>query len=118
VSLFEPDILNEGASPSSARRLLTPERRLLIAILSDAVDCYRNNVGAQTSKARRLHREAEHWILDDDRMWVFSFRNICDALGVDAEAMRARTRVWKARRPSNEPRSQESRLNSPSRCVI
>ncbi len=95
MSLFEPDILNDGAFPRNARRPVTPERRLLIAILTDAVECYQKNLGARTARRRRLCREAEHWILSDDQTWVFSFRNICDALGVDAEAMRERARAWK-----------------------
>jgi hypothetical protein len=94
VSLFEPDILNDAASTRNARRV-TPERRLLIAILADAIDCYQKNLGAHTARGKRLCREAEHWMLSDDQQWVFSFRNICDALGVDAEALRARTRAWK-----------------------
>ncbi len=116
MSLFEPDILNQPAS--NTRRLLTPERRLLIAILSDAVDCYRKNLNGRTARARRLCREAEHWMLDDDRNWVFSFRNICDALGVDAEAMRAQARGWKALHIPDAPEPRDEHLNAPARCVV
>jgi hypothetical protein len=101
VSQFEPDILNDAAYPRNARRALTPERRLLIAILSDAVDCYQKNLQAHSAKQRRLCREAESWMLSDDQDWVFSFRNICDALGVDADALRQRTRVWKEERAAH-----------------
>jgi len=118
VSLFEPDILNETALPPNARRLLTPERRLLVAILSDAIDCYRKNLGGRTARARRLCREAEHWIHDDDQLWVFSFRNICDALGVDAAAMRARAQLWKLRGTADARDSEASRLNTPSQCAV
>jgi hypothetical protein len=100
VSLFEPDILSEAIFRRNARRALTPECRLLIAILADAIDCYQKNLVARSARGRRLCREAEKWMLSDDQAWVFSFRNICDALGVDAEAVRARTRVWKARQPT------------------
>ena len=96
MSLFEPDILNDGAFQRNIRRTLTPERRLLIAILADAVDCYQKNLGARSARGRRLCREAEHWLLDDDQTWVFSFRNICDALGVDAQATREQARGWRA----------------------
>lgn len=103
VSLFEPDILNEMVFRRNARAL-TPEHRLLIAILADAVDCYQKNLAARSAKGRRLCRDAEKWILSDDQAWVFSFRNICDTLGVDAEAMRARARDWKAHQPGHAAR--------------
>jgi hypothetical protein len=98
VSLFEPDILNDAARPHDARRAVTPERRLLIAILTDAIDCYQRNLDARTTRKRRMCREAEEWMQSDDQAWVFSFRNICDALGVDVAAMRERARAWKAHR--------------------
>jgi hypothetical protein len=100
--MFEPDILNDAASLRNARRALTPERRLLIAILTDAVECYQKNLQAHTAKQRRICREAEKWMLSDDQHWVFSFRNICDALGVDADALRERARAWKEP-PSGHP---------------
>ena len=97
---------------------VTPERRLLIAILADAVDCYQKNLGARSARGRRLCRDAEQWMLSDDQAWVFSFRNICDALGVDAEAMRARARAWKRHHASTLRRVPEpSRLNLQSRRV-
>ncbi len=118
MSLFEPDILNEAAFPRNARRAVTPERRLLIAILADAVDCYRKNLGARTARGRRLCREAEHWIFSDDQTWAFSFRNICDALGVDAEAMRERALAWKTPHAADGVLDKESsRLNLRSGCV-
>jgi hypothetical protein len=119
VSLFEPDILNEAAFPRHAGSRITPERRLLIAILADAVDCYQKNLGARSARGRRLCREAERWILSDDQAWVFSFRNICDALGVDAEAMRKRARVWKTLQLARTlPEQESSRLNVRSGCGV
>lgn len=67
----------------------------MVAILADAVDCYHKHFQARTSKRRRLFMEAERWILSDDCNWVFSFRNICDVLGVDAGALRTQTLRWK-----------------------
>jgi len=118
VSLFEPDILNEAACPRNARRATTPERRLLVAILADAIDCYQKNLDARTTRGRRICREAETWILSDDHSWVFSFRNICDALGVDAEAMRARARTWKAHHMTTALLQDSTPLNMQSRCVV
>jgi hypothetical protein len=98
VRLFEPDILNEVAERRWEHRVAPSERRLMAAILTDAVECFRKNLGAGTRRRRRLFQEAEHWILAEDDDWVFSFRNICDTLGVDARAVRAQAKRWKRER--------------------
>src|SRR5262249_2603081 len=117
--LFEPDILSEAVFRRNARRALTPERRLLVAILADAVDCYQKNLIARTARGRRLCREAEDWILSDDQAWGFSFPNICATLGVDAEAMRARARLWKAHHSTHgAPDREASRSNMRAQCSI
>jgi hypothetical protein len=95
VSLFEPDILNGAAALRYARNRVSPERRLMAAILADAVECLQKNVSAPSRRRRRLFREAEEWIRSEDIAWIFSFRNICDVLGVDAEALRQRATAWK-----------------------
>jgi len=95
---FEPDILTDGAAPRRAEKVVLPERRLLIAILADALDCFQQNLHASNPKRQRLFREAEKWILADDVDWIFSFRNICEILGVDPEALRDQTRIWRRRR--------------------
>ena len=67
----------------------------MAAILTDAMGCFQKNLVARTAKRRRLFREAEEWIFCEDWQWVFSFRNICDVLGVDAGALRAHAVAWK-----------------------
>jgi hypothetical protein len=42
-----------------------------------------------------LHREAEEWIFDRDRSHLFSFDNLCEALGYDPDYMRAGLCRWK-----------------------
>jgi len=126
--MFEPDILSETAFPRNGRRTATPERRLLVAILADAVDCYQQNLNARTARKRRLCREAEQWMLSDDREWTFSFCNICDALGIDIGALRTRARVWKthhaALAPGTQPVTarvqswQRAQLNEPPKYVV
>jgi len=96
VSVFEPDILIDTNSRRGAMRsVMAAERRLMVAILADALDCFQKNLCARTSKRRRLFREAEQWIFSDDSHWVFSFCNICDVLGFDASALRAQAVAWK-----------------------
>jgi hypothetical protein len=55
-----------------------PERRLMLAVLLDAVAQLRrpNTPGGA---------EAEHWVQSDDVEDLFSFRNVCEALGIDPD---------------------------------
>jgi hypothetical protein len=90
AGLFQPDTLLPSQYFERMRRRSEHdgERRLMIAILEDAVDVYRKQVGAKDPRAQQLFREAEEWIDDPDRTWLFSFQNICDVLDLDAEYLR------------------------------
>ena len=87
--LFQPDTLLPSQYHERFRRRsqLDGERRLMLAVLEDAVDMYRKHCGAQ-GRNRQLFLDAEDWIDDDDRTWVFSFLNLCDVLDLDGEYLR------------------------------
>jgi hypothetical protein len=63
--------------------LLLPEKALLMAILRDAIDCYRKQISAGDRGRKPTPHEAEQWIMNDEDNWVFSFRNVCEVLGFD-----------------------------------
>jgi hypothetical protein len=42
-----------------------------------------------------MHRDAEEWILSRDHAYLFSFENVCEALGYDAEYLRQGLLRWK-----------------------
>ncbi len=64
-----------------------PHRRLMVAILDDALVVLRRR---DRSTRRRVLRETIEWFEIDDRAWVFSFLNVCDAIDLDATAVRTR----------------------------
>ena len=99
AGLFQPDTLLPSQFFDRVRRRTEHdgERRLMIAVLEDAVDVYRKQAGARDARAQQLFREAEEWIEDTDRTWLFSFQNICDVLGLDADYLRGGLRRWKER---------------------
>ncbi len=99
AGLFQPDTLLPSQFFDRVRRRSEHdgERRLMIAVLEDAVDVYRKQVGAQDARGQQLFREAEEWIEDADQSWLFSFQSICDVLGLDADYLRRGLRVWKER---------------------
>lgn len=78
------------------RNVSQPERRLLFAILSDAIVRFRRLATAPRHAAREL-REAERWIRSDDREWPCSFVNICEALDIAYEPLRSAMLKWRRR---------------------
>src|SRR5262249_31617575 len=63
------------------------EKRLMIAILTDAIDCFLHYGSVHKRRGRVVH-EAEQWLLSGDPEWIFSFENICDFLGLNASYLR------------------------------
>jgi hypothetical protein len=74
-----------------------PERRLVVAVLEDAVDCFRKHIHARDEKARQLFMDAEEWISSEDRSWPFSFENVCDLLQINPQYLRRGLMAWKNR---------------------
>ena len=75
---------------------LAPEKSLMLAVLHDAISCFKFYAGARNKAKRGLFRDAENWILDNDRSYLFSFENVCDTLGFDAAYLRLGLMQWKA----------------------
>jgi hypothetical protein len=75
-------------------------RALMLAVLEDAVRCIENGRLQRRFGARRLAAEAEAWVRCDRADWPFSFLNVCEALGIDVDAMRRRLLI---RHPATLP---------------
>lgn len=96
ASLFQPDVLVNDLYLESFRRraLFEPEKRLMAAILEDAIETLEDHWTASGGKKRRLFEEAEAWIFSDDADWVFSFVSVCGALGLDPDYLRKGVSRW------------------------
>ncbi len=70
------------------------ERRLILAVLEDAINCFQKNLFARDNRGRRLFREAEKWVMSSDRELPFAFENVCDFLSLDANCIRQGLRRW------------------------
>ena len=81
----EPD-----AEPAEQNIQWTPELALMLAVLEDAIACYRRTLKRPRQNPEILARQAEFWIRLDDWESPFSFNNICDALGLEPVATRER----------------------------
>jgi hypothetical protein len=98
--LFEPDTLLPIQYFEAMRKkhLLEGEKRLILSVLEDAVECFMKCIDSPTSKGQRLFRDADEWISLEDKRWVFSFDNVCDMLDINPDYMRRGLRQWKERK--------------------
>lgn len=94
--LFEPDIITADQwfarrgmqSPADA----SPTTRLMLAVLEDAVGQYRKLWGVAGKAAAAERAELDQWFASPQIDFVFSFRGICSALGLAADAIEAKLR--------------------------
>lgn len=96
-SLFQSDALLSAQYFETLRRKvhLEPEKRLVFAVLEDAVACFQTYVLSRDDRGKALFREAEQWIMEESNDWIFSFENICDFLEIDPDYLRRGLRAWK-----------------------
>jgi hypothetical protein len=106
--LFQPDLLLPSQFHDRFRRRqqLDGERRLMLAVLEDAVEMYRKHCGPRPGRNRQLFLDAEEWIENDDRTWMFSFLNLCDILDLDGEYIRRGLHALKQRAAGTPPRRE------------
>ncbi|MBI3301067.1 MAG: hypothetical protein HYZ72_03170 [Deltaproteobacteria bacterium] len=98
ASLFQPDSLLPAQFFAALKQKARAcgERRLMVAILEDAVECFQKHLWATDNRSRQLRAEAERWFLSDDDSWPFSFVSICDALDLHPAFLRRGLLAWKA----------------------
>ena len=100
---------------------LSGEQRLMLALLTDAINVYQKGVLSRRSNARRLYVDAERWILaDDDSCGWLSFAIVCEALGIHTGLLRRRIISWKHainRQCEDHPKSQRTHLQANPRAA-
>jgi len=106
--LLEPELLMPSQFFDRCRgsSLLEGERRLMLAVLEDAVSCFQKFAGSTRPRAKRLFQEAEEWILDTDESWPFSFESACVVLGYDSGYVRKRLLAWRDQMLSQTPEAR------------
>jgi hypothetical protein len=116
--LFELDALMPAQFYANFRQgsAAYPERRLMLAVLQDALECYRKYAFAQDQRGRQMFSEAEEWIFSRDQKWWYSFENICDLLGFDPDFLRRQVQEWHTR-ASADPHAWARNQKLPRRRV-
>ena len=82
---------------------LERERRLVLAILEEAVRSYQHYAFATNRRGRRLFGETCEWFDSHDNTWIFSFENICYALDLDPEYIREGLTRWRQEQARRRP---------------
>jgi hypothetical protein len=94
-ALFQPDpTLTTLYLEQVKTAHLEPEKRLMLAVLKDAVGCFQQYLSARRGWRRDAFIDAETWI-EEESDWPFSFANICETLGMDPRHIREGLRRWK-----------------------
>ena len=81
-SLFPPD------EHLLRRRAKSPEHRLALAVLAEAIEdieTYRKN---PTKPRQRAYESALDWIRAEDKHWDYSFVNLCEVFDLDPVVVR------------------------------
>ena len=73
-----------------------PMRRLMAAILEDAVFCYQRHLFDRSRNGQRLFHDAEDWLLSADDGSDLSLERVCSVLQVDVDYVRRGLRNWRA----------------------
>jgi len=97
--IFESDVILPSqfferlrSDPSSQ-----PEKRLMLAVMEDALATFQKCLPGQTRRQRRLLKEVEEWFASGEAGWPFSFQNICAVLDLNADHLRSGLEQWKTR---------------------
>lgn len=106
ASLFQHDSLLLGQYFDTLRRktVLEPEKRLMLAILKDAVSTFQADLFTANVKSSRRYEQAKDWITETDGDWVFSFENICEHLGLNPAYVRNGLLRWMEKKLANQHR--------------
>jgi hypothetical protein len=70
-------------------------KRLMFAVLADAVHCFQTYADAQSRAGRRIFGETEWWIFDRNSDGPFTFEAICEALGIEPDCLRNGLHQWR-----------------------
>ena len=97
TSLSQPDTLLPDQYLDTYRHKLhlEPEKKLMLAILEDAVACYQKYFFAKDIKGKVAFQEAAEWIQQEVGESIFAFDSVCEGLGLNPKYVRRGLETWK-----------------------
>lgn len=115
-SLYQPDILVPAQYCETLRKKANsePEKKLMLMILEDAVDCFQKYILVHDARGNTIFAEVEQWIMEENGNWLFSFENVCDALGFNPSYVCQGLLRWKEMKLAELSKSKNERGLSPA----
>jgi hypothetical protein len=65
-----------------------PERRLMVALVRDAIRCIEKYRTARDTRGKRLFAKEAQWMLSDDDDSLYAFVRVCETLDLNPDAVR------------------------------
>ena len=78
-----------GSNDDRQSGKVCPERKLAVAVFSQAANDLWKFRHARRGAGYSLYADARNWIASNDRLWPYSFLNLCDVLHLTADVIRA-----------------------------
>ena len=100
AGIMIPDALTPGQYYDGIRAddaCVRPIKRLMLAVLEDAMRCYQTYANSRSRAQRRLFLDAEAWLMDRGADGAFAFETVCDTLGIDPSCLRDGLRQWRVK---------------------
>jgi hypothetical protein len=107
-SVSVPDIITAEQYYDARRGDVAPEplRRLMFALLKDALSCLQNNAHAKSGSRRRLFVEVKHWVDWEGGHGPFSFDTVCETLGIEPQFLRQGLKRWRKQQLAGSARTR------------
>jgi hypothetical protein len=98
LAKFEPGgiLPSQYYAASMRSNCMQGERKLMFAVLADAVHCYLKGINANSRRQRIRFYEVQDWINSTQENGPFAFAVLCDEFGIDSGAMREALLLRKA----------------------
>jgi hypothetical protein len=78
----------------------------MFAVLSEAVETFQKFAFAKSVHGQALFHDAKRWIWDANSDYLFSFKNICELMGMNPALLRRGLIEWAARRQNGQKQKQ------------
>lgn len=100
---LEPESVVPAQYFAGQRKPNEPLRRLMLAVLLDAVRSYQVNFGAARGERRLAFAEADWWLFHARDKGPFSLESVCGVLGIDPTIVRRTVSAWQSQKLSGAP---------------
>jgi hypothetical protein len=94
-TLTTVDPVDSNLAESQFAKAASAEQRLMLAVLENAIEQFKEYALAEDSKGKALFDEVEEWMSERDSEWFFSFENICETLRLSPDYIHQGLLLWK-----------------------